>query len=259
VEWIPVPVTPAESGPGWALAGPDLFGLTATRGLAATRAYPGLAALTASIEAGEPLPELVLACAGAPDFALVPDGDSGGEDVPATARRVAGQVLELVQAWLADERLASSRLVLVTRGAMAVGPDEGVTDLAGAAVWGLVRSAQAENPDRLVMIDLVRDGGTISPAVLAAGEPELAIRGETVYARRLSRPVGGRLAPSAGRPRRAGTGYRRAGRTGGGASGGYRAGAGRGAGQPVGAGRARRACAGRGPGRAGGQGPGGGL
>ena len=32
-------------------------------------------------------------------------------------------------------------------------PGEDVTDLAGAAVWGLVRSAQAEQPGRVVLVD----------------------------------------------------------------------------------------------------------
>ncbi|WP_420712938.1 SpnB-like Rossmann fold domain-containing protein, partial [Streptomyces sp. MMG1121] len=53
--------------------------------------------------------------------------------------------------WLADERFAATRLVFVTRGAVAVAA-EGVEDLAAAAVWGLVRSAQSENPDRFVLV-----------------------------------------------------------------------------------------------------------
>ena len=32
-------------------------------------------------------------------------------------------------------------------------PGEDVTDLAGAAVWGLVRSAQTEHPGRIVLVD----------------------------------------------------------------------------------------------------------
>ncbi|NEC19262.1 SpnB-like Rossmann fold domain-containing protein, partial [Streptomyces parvus] len=40
----------------------------------------------------------------------------------------------------------------VTRGAVAFG-DEPVADPAGAAVWGLVRSAQAEHPGRFVLLD----------------------------------------------------------------------------------------------------------
>jgi hypothetical protein len=65
--------------------------------------------------------------------------------VALAAREAAGRVLELMQQFLAEEQLCCSRLVLMTRGAVAAGPWEGVADLAGAAVWGLVRSAQAEN------------------------------------------------------------------------------------------------------------------
>jgi len=42
-------------------------------------------------------------------------------------------------------------LVLLTRGAVSVGTE--APDLAGAAVWGLVRSAQSENPGRFVLLD----------------------------------------------------------------------------------------------------------
>ena len=116
----------------------------------------------------------------------------------------AGSVLELVQDWLAEERLASARLVLVTAGAVAARPGEGVADLAGAAVWGLVRSAQSENPGRLVLADLPPAGGPEVLEVLAAGmgsgEPELAVRDGAVYGRRLAYPDPGLLVP----PRAAG-------------------------------------------------------
>ena len=84
---------------------------------------------------------------------------AGRRDAAGAARAAAGAVLGLVQEWLAEERLAGSRLVVVTRGAVAAGPGEGVADLAGAAVWGLVRSAQSENPGRLVLADLPAAGG----------------------------------------------------------------------------------------------------
>ena len=45
--------------------------------------------------------------------------------------------------WLADERLATGRLVVVTRGAVGAGWDEDVSDLVHAALWGLVRTAQS--------------------------------------------------------------------------------------------------------------------
>ena len=70
------------------------------------------------------------------------------------ARAPRAQALELVQAWLADERFADARLVVVTRGGVAAYGGEGRGDLAGAAVWGLVRSAQSEHPGRFVLLDL---------------------------------------------------------------------------------------------------------
>ena len=82
----------------------------------------------------------------------------------------------LVQDWLADDRYADSRLVVLTRGAVG---DDG-TDLAGAAVWGLVRSAQAEHPGRFVLVDV--DAGRRTCAAVAApwrsatGEPQVAVR-----------------------------------------------------------------------------------
>ncbi|MEU0487528.1 beta-ketoacyl reductase, partial [Streptosporangium sp. NPDC006013] len=69
---------------------------------------------------------------------------------------------------------------------------DAVTDLGAAAVWGLVRSAQSENPGRFVLIDL--DGQEISASVLsgvlASGEPQVAVRGDEVRAARLVRVPG---------------------------------------------------------------------
>ncbi|MGH8931898.1 MAG: SDR family NAD(P)-dependent oxidoreductase, partial [Egibacteraceae bacterium] len=99
--------------------------------------------------------------------------------------------LTLVQAWLAEDRLVSSRLVVLTRGAVAVSGQD-VTDLAYAPVWGLVRSAQSEHPDRLVLIDL--DGGLDAPdafealvSAVASGEPQAALRQGQVLTPLLSR------------------------------------------------------------------------
>ncbi|MGP3965888.1 SDR family NAD(P)-dependent oxidoreductase, partial [Nonomuraea sp. 3N208] len=109
-------------------------------------------------------------------------------DAPAAVRRATHQVLTAVQEWLADERFASSRLVVVTQGAVAVGPDEGV-DVGVAPVWGLVRAAEAENPGRFVLVDV--DGTERSwmalGSAVASGEPEIAIRGGEVRVPRLTR------------------------------------------------------------------------
>src|SRR5260221_1273122 len=122
------------------------------------------------------------------------DGDSAG-----AARKAAGSALEAIQRWLADEANAESRLALVTQGAMAATADES-PDPAAAAIWGLVRSAQAEHPGRFALID--SDGSEASrealPAVLAMGalEPQLALREGTAFAPRIVR-VGAREAGEA--------------------------------------------------------------
>ncbi|MFE7278771.1 polyketide synthase dehydratase domain-containing protein, partial [Streptomyces sp. NPDC057623] len=74
---------------------------------------------------------------------------SGGDAIDAdTVRALTGRVLDVVQAYLSEPRLQDTRLLAVTRGAVAVTADEALTDLAAAAAAGLLRSAQAENPGR---------------------------------------------------------------------------------------------------------------
>nr|WP_307804243.1 SDR family NAD(P)-dependent oxidoreductase [Micromonospora echinofusca] len=165
VEWTPVqPGTPTTTEQ-WALLGSGLDGL----GLPAP-AYPDLAALTAADGA----PTAVLAA--------VPAAPAGP---PGPAVR---DLLALLQGFLAEEKLAGTKLVLVTRGAVATGADPDVTDLAGAAGWGLARSAQSENPDRIVLVDVDHDSSLVRlPEALASGEPQLALRQDGVFAPRLAR------------------------------------------------------------------------
>ncbi|MFI9024318.1 SDR family NAD(P)-dependent oxidoreductase [Streptomyces sp. NPDC053560] len=110
-----------------------------------------------------------------------------GEPV-AGVRGIAADVLGSVQAWLADDRTADSTLIVTTHHAVVTGPDEPV-DVAQAPVWGLVRAAQAEQPGRIVLVDL--DGSTDSERLVAAaasvGEPEVALRAGGVLVPRLSR------------------------------------------------------------------------
>ncbi|MFF1795798.1 SDR family NAD(P)-dependent oxidoreductase, partial [Kitasatospora sp. NPDC058263] len=108
-----------------------------------------------------------------------------------------GRVLAVAQSWLAASGLEGSRLVVRTRGAVPAGGDAGVTDPAGAAVWGLIRVAQAENPDRIVLLDTETDTeadtdlGAVLAAVLATGEPQVAVRGAALSAPRLVRATDG--------------------------------------------------------------------
>ncbi|NUH42509.1 SDR family NAD(P)-dependent oxidoreductase [Streptomyces samsunensis] len=182
VEWDRVPTadTPAAASQArWAMVGPDDLGLTAALGAAEQEVLssPELATLAGN-------PDVVL-------MACVSDSDSGAEDLPTTTRHLAHRALCVVQEWLAEERFAGSRLVVVTRGAVAAVPDEDVPDVAAAAVWGLVRSAQAEHPDRFVLVDVddVPASAGVLRAVLECGEPQVAVRFGNVLAPRLSRAV----------------------------------------------------------------------
>ncbi|MBD0420496.1 SDR family NAD(P)-dependent oxidoreductase, partial [Streptomyces sp. TRM S81-3] len=72
-----------------------------------------------------------------------------------------------------------------TRGAVATGDGEDVTDLAHAGVWGLVRVAQTENPGRIVLVD--RDTDTLDPRHVSPDVPQAAVRGTTVLTPQLAR------------------------------------------------------------------------
>ncbi|ARX88035.1 hypothetical protein SMD44_07521 [Streptomyces alboflavus] len=194
--------------------------------LAAT-AHADLGALVAALESGEPAPEsVILPCrggaageTGAAGFGGtegdVTDADAAGAadaeraEAPGAdlsspadvARSLALAVLDTLRAWLKDPRLGASRLVVLTRGALSVSADERVADVAAAAIWGLVRSAQAEHPDRFVLVD--SDGEPASTAALTgaarAGEPQLALREGRMRVPRLARGVPhGTLVPPTG-------------------------------------------------------------
>ncbi|SBW22637.1 beta-ketoacyl synthase [Candidatus Protofrankia californiensis] len=121
VEWTVVPDGPAITR--WAVLDESGHGLPAPSGT-----YSDLSGI------GEP-----------PQVVVVPFLD---EDGP---RAVAHRALRLAQEWLADERFADARLVFVTRDATTAGTEAG---LGSAPVWGLVRTAMSENPDRFGLLDV---------------------------------------------------------------------------------------------------------
>jgi acyl transferase domain-containing protein/acyl carrier protein len=133
-------------------------------------------------------PELVLADCGS-------EAQESASELVGAAHRAAHRALERVQEWLAEGRSGSSRLVLVTQGAVAVAAREDVPGLALAPVWGLVRSAQAEHPGRFILVDLDGDPASreVLPAALAAAlaqeESQLVVRGGAVFAPRLTGAV----------------------------------------------------------------------
>ncbi|MFK0063556.1 SDR family NAD(P)-dependent oxidoreductase [Streptomyces werraensis] len=129
---------------------------------------------------------------GVPAVAVMEAVGGAGDDA---VLALASGVLAMVQTWLSVPGAEESRLVVATRGAVPAGDDGAVTDPAGAAVWGLVRAAQSENPDRVVLLDTDPDaGGGVEPvldsvlaAVLASGEPQVAVRGGVLSVPRLVR------------------------------------------------------------------------
>jgi acyl transferase domain-containing protein len=123
-----------------------------------------------------------------PDTVLVSlpaDPDDAG--VVSAVRAATHEALRLVRSWLAEPELASARLVLVTRGAVATTPAEELPDLAVTAARGVLRSAQSEHPGRFRLVDLGSGEAPVEAVVagIAADEPEVAIRGSQVLAPRL--------------------------------------------------------------------------
>ncbi|MFJ9841584.1 type I polyketide synthase, partial [Kitasatospora sp. NPDC101155] len=172
LDWVPLAVDRAKA------ERPVLIG-SAPAG-SALPAYPSLAALAEAVAAGQaPRPELVLLTIAAGDH---PAG-------AASVREATGRLLEQLRDWLGDERFAAARLAVATTGAVVTGDGDPAVDLDAAPLWGLVRCAQAEHPDRFVLLDL--DGHPDSwrtvPAALATGEPQLALRAGAVRVPRLAR------------------------------------------------------------------------
>ncbi|MEU3603729.1 thioester reductase domain-containing protein [Streptomyces sp. NPDC006798] len=111
-----------------------------------------------------------------------------GGGSPAEIHRATADTLETVRAWLADDRLADTRLLAVTHGAVPAG-DGRVTDPGAAALWGLLRSAQTEAPGRIQLVDLdgTPESSAALAAVLASGEPQTALRAGHATVPRLRR------------------------------------------------------------------------
>ncbi|MEU3574293.1 type I polyketide synthase, partial [Kitasatospora sp. NPDC036755] len=105
-------------------------------------------------------------------------GGVAGEG-PERARVLAGRAVEWMRERLAGEGSGAS--VVLTRGV--------AQDPAVAAVWGLVRSAQAENPDRFVLVDVDTDTDARGPVAraVASGEPQVVLAGGEARVPRLVR------------------------------------------------------------------------
>ncbi|MDT0270775.1 SDR family NAD(P)-dependent oxidoreductase, partial [Streptomyces sp. DSM 44915] len=135
-------------------------------------AFAGLSELLDAGPEGGDAPEVVVVAN------LLADRDaaaSEGADVAGLARVATRRALETLRAALVEPRWAETTFVLSVPGGS--GAAEAVDPVA-AAVWGLVRAAQSENPGRFVLLD-PGAGDALRPAVVAAalgvGEPEVAV------------------------------------------------------------------------------------
>ncbi|WUI00897.1 type I polyketide synthase [Spirillospora sp. NBC_00431] len=187
VDWpvLPAPGTPPAIGRVAVVGGnADLAGCGYGTDTDIT-VHDDLTALRDTLTA-DTIPDVLLA-----EYVSTGTGEADADADPVEGTRVAAhRVLGLVQEFLDDDRFADARLAVVTRGAVAAGDGEDVHDLAASSVWGLMRSAQTENPGRFVLIDLDDRQDAEAEAVaaaLATGEPQLAVRDGVLRSARLAR------------------------------------------------------------------------
>ncbi|MEV7020503.1 polyketide synthase dehydratase domain-containing protein, partial [Streptomyces sp. NPDC093991] len=143
-------------------------------------AVPDIAAASAAVRDG----------AAGPDWVVLPCRAPEEGPVPERARALTVWVLGQVQAFLDAPEMAGRRLVVLTRGAVAADESDRGVDVSAAGVWGLVRSAQSEHPDRLVLLDVDAEVGddewpALLSAVSAAPLPQLVRRSGTLSTPRL--------------------------------------------------------------------------
>ncbi len=122
------------------LTRPALLGFAETTAIGET--YGDVADLVSAVAGGAP----------APEFAVL-RVTAAEDDLPHAAHEITRRTLASVRDWLAAPDLAATRLAVVTERAIAVDVEPDTT-LAAAPVWGLLRSAQTEHPDRFVLVDL---------------------------------------------------------------------------------------------------------
>ncbi|MCW3845517.1 polyketide synthase dehydratase domain-containing protein, partial [Micromonospora yasonensis] len=181
VDWLPV--DPPEPGGVGSVAVLDDDPDAVDRWSAAfgtVSAYPTMAALAEAGGAGTRTVVL-------PWYGAGPVVDGADVDVLAATHGSTESLLRVLQKWLAEESLADSRLVVVTRGAVSTGVDDRISDLAAATCWGMLRTGLAEHPDRITVVDLDEKAESVAALgrAVGSGEPQVAIRDGALHVPRL--------------------------------------------------------------------------
>ena len=90
------------------------------------------------------------------------------------------EVTEQVMTSLQDKLSTAETIAVITRNAV----HTAAPDAAAAAVWGMVRSAQSENPGRIVVVDT---DDSVDLSTVVGDEPQIAVREGKVFAPRLAK------------------------------------------------------------------------
>ncbi|MGP3688925.1 type I polyketide synthase [Streptomyces sp. IBSNAI002] len=213
--WVPAaaPTAPVSPAGEWAVAGPGAAGLVTAgfvaalnaAGVTGVRHYPDLAAVRAAVAGGEAAPEVTVLVQPS-DTADTADATTAFAAGRAGARTLADQVRD----WPAGTGQAATRLVVLTRGAVAATAEDAAQDLAGASLRALARSFPEDRRAALTLVDLEADtaGGPDPELLLAAvasGEPQIAVRSGALLVPRLHHLPVGDLPQAASWPGAAGT------------------------------------------------------
>ncbi|MEV6560925.1 type I polyketide synthase [Nocardia sp. NPDC051756] len=128
---------------------------------------------------------LALTCPPEPDRRGSHDVRAGIVD---RTHRLVREAFELVAKMLSDKRFSAATVVVVTRNAVAIDGGADI-DPASAAVWGLLRCAQNENPGHIALLDIdeVSDYRAAVLALALSGEQQAVVRRGILQVPRLSR------------------------------------------------------------------------
>ncbi|UUU39570.1 type I polyketide synthase [Streptomyces sp. NBC_00162] len=190
LDWIPVAASaePVAAARSWAVAGPSAAGLVEALEAAGAevRQYPDLAAVHTAVADGDAAPEVIVL--------VQQPGPADEQGAIAAGRGNARLLADHVHAWLARPESAASRLVVLTRGAVAAAAEDRAQNLAEAPLWAVARSFQEVRPAALTILDLEAeaDGDAdlsldVLLAAIASDEPQIAVRSGALLVPRLHR------------------------------------------------------------------------